>query len=200
MQVSKSRVAPPQLAASLFLTSMHPSAAESGSPVGLLHTTQMYRRYSAPAAVQWCNSLCPHLTLPSLPLSQTPGLLVAVSFTEEHTQVCCQVNRDTGNTVLPSPCSLALTQMTTPGTSSVPSTSALSSVAVPLSSAKGTGRLWKALWLCAVFMSVYTHYSLNGQRSVKLLIHEHLCHLWPLQMRVHPDPRMIYFSWLFISN
>lgn len=45
---------------------------------------------------------------PSFPLSQTPCLLVAVSFTEDHTQVCCQVNRDTGSSVSPSPCSLAL--------------------------------------------------------------------------------------------
>lgn len=35
------------------------------------------------------------------------------------------------------------------------------------------------------FMFVYMHFSLNGQRSVELLIHQHLCCLWPLQMNVH---------------
>lgn len=81
------------------------------SGAGLLHATQIYRSCSVPAAMQWCNSLCPCLTLPSLPLSQTPGLSVAVSFTEKRTWVCCQVNGDTGNSVLPSPLSLAPAQL-----------------------------------------------------------------------------------------
>lgn len=116
-------------------------------------------RTCSPAMVQQLVSSPNPSFLPFISGTRPVG---SVSFTDEHSRVCVRGAGTWGAAARPHPVLWLWqrVQVTTPGTSSVPSTSALpssSSMEVPLSSAQGTGRIWKALRLCAVFMSVCAH-------------------------------------------